>query len=663
MKTAVRARIIVACLALILAASITTALRLKSHGEEEAMSTHHSIHAPELTPNRGWLNTDRPLRFSNELKGRVVLLDFWTYCCINCMHVLPDLAYLEEKYRDQPFQVIGVHSAKFENEASRETIRAAMARYEIKHPVVVDDEMALWQKFGVHGWPTLVLVDAEGYVVGQESGEGLREVLDSAVGQVLEEGRKKGVLAKGPLTLEREADLAGPNELAFPGKLLADATGHRLFITDSNHNRVVVATLPDASGRARLLAVVGSGQPGAADGPLADAQFHHPQGLAVDGDTLYVADTENHLIRKVDLAAGKVQTIAGTGQQVYDRRGGAKGTAQGLNSPWDLALSGDTLYLAMAGPHQIWRMNLKTGVVEAFAGSGREDIIDGSIASAAMAQPSGLCRVDDTLYSADSETSSVRRIDLKKARVDTLVGQGLFVFGDVDGRGAIVRLQHPLGLAWYDGALLVADTYNHKIKRLDPQTREVRTLYGLGKPSARGSGGTLGLFEPGGLSVAGDHLYIADTNNHRAVDVNLKTGQWTQIMVEGLAAPAHMRRSLPAEPLTAILPTMGTLRLLLSAELPHGAHPNAEAPMFIRVASGEQVLTQDTRRTDMLPVSVELAAAELAGARSLDVTWALAYCEDGEGGQCIPAQWNWRLAVTHADNAPGELRLTGKPKP
>ncbi|MBE7559574.1 redoxin family protein [bacterium] len=622
---------------------------------------NQKIRAPELSPNLGWLNTDRPLRFSHELRGRVVLLDFWTYCCINCMHVLPVLAWLEEKYRDEPFQVIGVHSAKFDNEAGRETIRAAIARYEIKHPVVIDDGMGIWQAYAVRGWPTLVLVDAEGYLVGAESGEGLREVFERAIDATLERGRRRDVLAEGPLELKLDADLLGPSELAFPGKLLADASGQRLFIADSNHNRIVVATLPDASGRARLLDLIGAGRQGSADGSFDDVQFHHPQGLALDGDALFVADTENHLIRQVDLERKTVRTIAGTGRQVHDRRGGNVGRQQGLNSPWDLALDGRTLYIAMAGPHQLWRMNLATGMVEAFAGSGREDILDGTIGAAALAQPSGLALAPGRLYFADSETSSIRFVDLDRAFVQTLVGRGLFVFGDVDGRGDAARLQHPLGVAWHDGALLVADTYNHKIKRLDPDTREVRTLFGLGRPATRGEKGQLGLFEPGGLSVAEGRLYVADTNNHRVVMVDMKTGAWAEVMIEGLTPPMHKRRSLPARKISATIPATGALRLLLSADLPPGTHPAADAPMFIRVASGERVIAQETRKTDALPVALELAPADLDGTDALEVTWALAYCKDGPDAQCIPAQWSWLVTLTRAENASPELRLSGRP--
>ncbi|MGH7680450.1 MAG: thioredoxin-like domain-containing protein, partial [Candidatus Eiseniibacteriota bacterium] len=407
--------------------------------------------APELNPNFAWLNTDRPLTFDKELKGQVVLLDFWTYCCINCMHVLPDLAYLEEKYENEPFIVIGVHSAKFTNEAQRQTVRAAVSRYEIHHPVVVDEDHAIWGEYAVRSWPTLVLIGPDRRIVGAVAGEGNRDGLDQAIGQTLAQARAAGTLAKEPVRFEREKSVRATSGLAYPGKVLADPKGGRLFIADSNHNRIVVSTLPAADGRARLIRTIGTGTEGREDGPADRATFHHPQGLALMGPTLLVADTENHLIRAVDLDASTVRTVAGTGVQGYDRSGGKMGVKQVLNSPWDLAVEGSTCYIAMAGPHQIWRLDLPMGLCRAFAGSGRENIVDGAVEAAALAQPSGVALSGNYLYFADSEVSAVRRIDLAAERVETLVGSGLFDFGDIDGDFGQARLQHPLGVAmWKD---------------------------------------------------------------------------------------------------------------------------------------------------------------------------------------------------------------------
>jgi len=496
------------------------------------------VRAPELQPNLGWLNTDKPLRLGQELKGHVVLLDFWTYCCINCMHILPDLDYLEKKYADQPFMVVGVHSAKFENEEGRETIAAAVKRYKIHHPVVIDDNMAIWQRYAVQAWPTFILIDSKGYIVGFASGEGNREVLDKAIALTLEKGRENGSLASAPLKIENSATTTSGHALAFPGKVLADAARGRLFIADSNHNRIVVATLPGEDGKARLLGVIGDGGQGRRDGSFEQAQFHNPQGLALRENVLYIADTDNHLVRAADFATSRVTTIAGTGEQGFDRRGGKRGTSQAIASPWALepGPDGQQLFIAMAGLHQIWSLDLKTSTVQVFSGSGRENIVDGAAGEACFAQPSGLARIGGKLYVADSEVSGVREVDIASGAVQTIVGRGLFIFGDVDGTGDSVRLQHPLGLAAHGRDLILADTYNHKIKEVQPASRKVTTLAGTGKPGREAADGKPAFFEPGGVDVAGDVIYVADTNNHRVVRLDSKTGKWGEVVVEGLDA-------------------------------------------------------------------------------------------------------------------------------
>ena len=473
------------------------------------------VRAPEITGGQGWLNTDKPLSLA-ALKGKVVLLDFWTYGCINCIHIIPDLKKLEEKYANQ-LVVIGVHSAKFQNEKETENIRRIILRYEIEHPVYNDSEYAVWQSYGVRAWPTQVLIDPAGYVIGGVSGEGNYEVIDQAIAKTVEEFRKKGELNEEPLKLVLERAKVGDLPLAFPGKILADANRDRLFIADSNHNRIVITKLDGT-----LVETIGTGDDGAADGPFDKATFYRPQGMALAGDNLYVADTENHLLRRVDLKTRTVETIAGTGQQSreYFKTGPARTVA--LNSPWDLQLVGRVLYIAMAGPHQIWKMDLDKNEVSTFAGSGREARLDGPLLQSGFAQPSGITTDGKTLYIADSESNIIRAIDIAGGTVKTIVGGDLFEFGDVDGSGDDVRLQHPLGVLSFGDKLLIADTYNHKIKQLDPKKETVTTLFGTGKPGQQ-DGTPASFYEPGGLALANDKLYIADTNNHAIRVVDLKT--------------------------------------------------------------------------------------------------------------------------------------------
>src|SRR3989339_1770933 len=384
-----------------------------------ASAQKKSIPAPELSGGAAWLNVSRPLTIA-DLKGKVVLLDFWTYCCINCMHIIPDLKKLETKYSKE-LAVIGVHSAKFQNEREAENIRQAILRYEIAHPVINDSNLAIWQAYGARAWPTLVLIDPEGNIVGSDTGEGHYEILDKLIGKLVSDFRSKNLISEKPIPLSLEKYKLGPSFLSFPGKVLADEASNRLFIADSNHNRIVIANL-----EGEVLDIAGNGEIGRGDGDFKDASFHHPQGMALQGDNLYVADTENHLIRKLDLKSKTVKTIAGTGKQAAFMASGGVGISSPLNYTWDLAYLDGQLYIAMAGAHQIWGMDLETTVFQPFAGSGREGRIDGPLDSCSLAQPSGISAFDSMIYFADSEVSAIRYVDMKENRVKTVIGQDLF---------------------------------------------------------------------------------------------------------------------------------------------------------------------------------------------------------------------------------------------
>jgi thiol-disulfide isomerase/thioredoxin len=486
--------------------------------------------APELDGGSAWLNTAGPIHLA-DLKGHIVLLDFWTLCCINCIHTLPDLAKLEAKYPGI-LVVIGVHTPKFPNEKNTESIRKAILRYEVAHPVINDSEGIIWRKYGVNSWPTLVLIDPEGNFYKAGSGEGLYDAVDQEIGALIKKYKAKKMLDEKPLKFElaRNSE-SGDSPLFFPGKVLADAASNRLFIADSTHHRIVITDLGG-----KKIAVAGSGVQGFKDGAFADACFSDPQGMALKGDTLYVADRKNHSIRELDLKKETVKLIAGTGKQNRGVRfQGGPALETGLNSPWDLLYHNGKLFIAMAGHHQVWTMTLgKSARVDPFAGNGKEDIVDGLRGGASFAQPSGLATDGKTLWVADSETSSIRSMKIDgSSEVKTVVGQGLFEFGDVEGTGNKVRLQHALGVAYKDGKLYVADTYNSKVKILDPVSRSCKTLLG-----ERGGWLTAQTFsEPGGLSFAGDKLYIADTNGHRIRVVDMKTLDVTTLRLTGVEAP------------------------------------------------------------------------------------------------------------------------------
>lgn len=489
------------------------------------------VRAPEFPKDSVWLNTDRPLSLE-ALRGHVVLLDFWTYCCINCIHVLPDLAYLEKKYEAEPFVVIGVHSAKFHNEQDPENIRNAIARYEIEHPVYVDSDHRVWDAYVVNAWPTFILIGADGRVVAKGSGEGLRDALDRYIGEALADARDRGILAKRRIDIRRPPLPEHP--LSFPGKLAFHPTSGHLFVTDSNHNRIM--ELKVNGNRAKIVQIIGSGRIGAEDGHFDTATFYRPQGLAVTERFVYVCDTENHMIRRLDLVSRTVETLAGTGEQAHWGATGGHGPATPLNSPWDCTLVGDhQLYIAMAGPHQLWKLDLSTQQVNVFAGSGWENIVDGPAERAQLAQPSGIAHDGKRLYFVDSEVSALRTCDLQTGDVNTLIGRGLFVFGLKDGDFDSALLQHPLGLDVVGNQVYIADTYNHAIRVAHLPTRRIETLITRSDAKTCRIGdescAVLPLNEPNDVRFHENKLYITDTNNHliRVYDLHtrkLETLEW-----------------------------------------------------------------------------------------------------------------------------------------
>lgn len=504
--------------------------------------------APELNGGLAWLNTSGPVKKA-DLKGKVVLIDFWTLCCINCIHIMPDLAKLEKKYPNELI-VIGCHSAKFENEKDTKSIRKAVLRYEIAHPVVNDANHAIWDAFDVSSWPTMAVIDAEGKLVGMLSGEGNYDLLDKVVSGLIAEAKEKKVLNEKPIRFDlirfRET---GDSPLFFPGKVYADEKGGRLFIADSTHHRIVVT---DLDGNKKE--IVGAGTPGYKDGGFAETLFDDPQGMALDGEVLYVADRKNHSIRAVDLKAKTTTTVAGIGKQdgefanrALDTFVDAKG--MGLNSPWDVLIVGRQMFIAMAGHHQIWVMDLDAKKMKPFAGNGREHIKDGPLYASSFAQPSGLTSDGQFLYVADSEGSAIRKLPLNgEGRVTTYVGRpgdrgALFFFGDRDGKLEDAKLQHALAVLHHDGKLLVADTYNSKLKEIDPKAGTCTTILG-GEDADSFFGGAV-LSEPAGLTAAGGKVYIADTNAHRIRVVDLKTKQISTLKLKGVEPPPPQKEWQP----------------------------------------------------------------------------------------------------------------------
>ncbi|HET9348730.1 MAG TPA: NHL domain-containing thioredoxin family protein, partial [Arthrobacter sp.] len=481
----------------------------------ETVRTHLRVRASELV-GRNWLNTGGKSLDLESLRGKIVLLDFWTFCCINCLHVLDELRPLEQQYSDV-LVTVGVHSPKFEHEADPVALAAAVERYEIRHPVLDDPELDTWKAYTARAWPTLVVIDPEGYIVAHLSGEGHADGLAVLIPELIAEHEAKGTLHRGDGPYVAPEPTSGT--LRFPGKALflpdgrgvgsASAAGSWL-VTDTGHHRLVELSTDFQT----VLATYGSGEKGHADGNAATARFNEPQGLvllpedvaAETGYDVVIADSVNHRLRGLSLAHGTVSTLAGNGVQRLLETGPARvdeeGAAYGarlepdplqvsLSSPWDVVWSTKlrAVVVAMAGVHQIFSFDPRSGAVSIIAGNGLEGLLDGPAEEAWFAQSSGLAEdADGNIWVADSETSALRKLvigDGGAITVESAVGKGLFDFGFRDGKASEARLQHPLGVTVLpDGSVAIADTYNGAVRRYDPASGTVSTLArGLSEPS------------------------------------------------------------------------------------------------------------------------------------------------------------------------------------
>ncbi|MGP3687161.1 NHL domain-containing thioredoxin family protein [Streptomyces sp. IBSNAI002] len=458
------------------------------------------VRAPELIGKGGWLNTGGKPYTLADLRGRIVILDFWTFCCINCLHVLDELRELEEKHRDTVV-IIGVHSPKFVHEADHDAVVDAVERYQVHHPVLDDPELATWKQYAVRAWPTLVVIDPEGYVVAQHAGEGHAHAIERLVEELESVHEAKGTLRRGDGPYVAPEPVAGA--LRFPGKALVLPGGTFLVSDTTRHQLVELAA--DAETVVRRF---GSGERG-----FTAESFSEPQGLALLPDgRVVVADTVNHALRVLDPESGAVETVAGTGRQWWQGSPTSGPALEvDLSSPWDVAWWQGKVWVAMAGVHQLWTWDPAEGTVEVAAGTTNEGLHDGPAAEAWFAQPSGLAAAGDRLWIADSETSALRYVrDTPDGPVvTTAVGTGLFDFGHRDGDAGQALLQHPLGVtALPDGSVAVCDTYNHALRRYDPASGEVSTL-------------ATDLREPSAAVLAGEDIVVVESARHRLTRLRL----------------------------------------------------------------------------------------------------------------------------------------------
>ncbi|GHE55731.1 thioredoxin-like domain-containing protein [Streptomyces griseoaurantiacus] len=588
------------------------------------------VRAPELIGKGGWLNTGGKDLTLADLRGKCVVVDFWTFCCINCLHVLDELRELEEKHRDTVV-IIGVHSPKFVHEAEHQAVVDAVERYGVEHPVLDDPELATWKQYAVRAWPTLVVIDPEGYVVAQHAGEGHAHAIEKLVEELEAEHEAKGTLRRGDgpyVAPEPE-----PTTLRFPGKALLLPSGNLLVSDTTRHQLVELAA--DGESEVRR---IGSGARGFADGTAEAAAFSEPQGLALLEDgSVVVADTVNHALRRLDVATGGVTTLAGTGRQWW-QGSPTSGPARevDLSSPWDVAVFGGRVWMAMAGVHQLWTYDPAAETVAVAAGTTNEGLVDGPGAEAWFAQPSGLAAAGERLWLADSETSALRWVDTEGA-VHTAVGTGLFDFGHRDGAAEQALLQHPLGVtALPDGSVAVSDTYNHALRRFDPATGEVTTL-------------ATDLREPSDAVVVGEDIVVVESARHRLTRLRLPE---EAVRVD---AVAHRTRRAATE----VAP--GALRLDVIFQAPAGQKLDTRygpsTRLLVSSTPPELLLAGEGAGTD-LARTLELDPSVPEGV--LHVSAMAASCDDDPANEypaCHVHQQDWGVPVRVTGDGAARLPL------
>lgn len=561
------------------------------------------------------------------------------------MHVMPELKRLEAEFGGD-LSVIGVHSAKFDNERDTENIRNAVLRYGIQHPVVNDADFQIWNAFEVRAWPTLLLLNPLGEVDRVYSGEGHYQDLREDILRLKKDFA--GKIRSDPLPISLESAKAPPSLLNFPGKLAYAPELNRIYVADSGHHRILGF---DPNGE--VMTVIGAGEEGMQDGGFSEARFRRPQGLAYRDRKLYVADTENHLLREVDLSVGRVTTLAGVGKQGFERspkRAPALKTA--LASPWDLAFSpdGQSLVIAMAGTHQLWIYDLSEKTLSVLAGNGREFIDDGIYPDNSLSQPSGLSVLGDQLFFVDSETSSLRRINFADGSLKTLIGRGLFDFGFKDGKRSEAKLQHPLGLWAEESGIYVADAYNHAIRRFDAKSGVLSTLVGDGKRGSEdGSFVKTRFNEPNAIIRVGDQFFVADTNNHAIRVLDPATQQTSTLILKMPTVPAAEKPSekLPNLKTRENLVLKSGLPIAWTLSLPEGWKLNAQAPSSLSLYegnSGTETLLKSYSKEELARKSLNFPALQTGKRYLLQGTFY--YCREGREALCFLQSLQSEISVS-----------------
>ncbi|MGI8578893.1 MAG: NHL domain-containing thioredoxin family protein [Nocardioidaceae bacterium] len=593
----------------------------------ESTKRRPRVRAPELT-GRSWLNTAGATLRLSDLRGRFVLLDFWTFCCVNCLHVLDELRPLEEQYADS-LVVVGVHSPKFEHEADPAALLAAVERYDVEHPVLDDPRLVTWRAYTARAWPTLVLIDPEGYIVAQYAGEGHGHAIAALLDELVGVYAARGTLQSG--TSPAVAVDGGDADLRFPAKALA-SPDKGFLVADAGHHSLVEL----AADLAAVVRRIGSGERGLTDGAAESAAFNEPNGLCrlppevadAVGYDIVVADTGNHALRGVEIASGHVTTLAGNGKQWMHGDG-----TRSLSSPWDVAWWRGRVWIAMAGIHQLWTFDPLTGSVEVAAGTGIEGLLDGSLDEACFAQPSGLAADGERLWVADAEVSALRWLDADG--VHTAVGQGLFEFGFRDGDASSALLQHPLGVAVLaDRSVVIADTYNNAVRRYAPAAAELTTM-------------AAGLPEVSGLAVTGESLVAVESAAHRLSVVELGSA---------VAAPGSARTA--QRPTLDIAP--GDFELAVDFTAPPGQRlderSGAATRLVVEATPPDLVRSGAGAHAGLVR---RLGINALAGGGVLHIAARAASCDEGvdRGAACWMHQQDWGIPVRVSIDGVSRLEL------
>lgn len=624
-----------------------------------------SSNIKSLTSNNlTWLNSSRSVN-KGDLKGRVILLDFWTYACVNCLHVVPEVKKLENEFGDR-LTVIGVHSGKFSNEKDNDSIKKAIIKNNIDHLVVNDPDFKVWNSFKVKSWPTLMLLDPSGNIVKKYEGEILAAKVRHDVKKTIE--KFKYQLSSSELPIALEKNKSSDYVLKFPAKikLVQDFSyksigrTNALFIANTGKNKITITNL-----NGNTLLEIGSGDIGFDDGNFTTATFNAPRGLLFKDNALYVADTGNHALRKINFINGTVSTIAGTGKrgEILTSEKSAKTTD--LASPWDLALfpNADNIIIANAGTHQLLKHNISSATIRPFAGNGNEELTDGVYPNNSLAQPSGLSVSGGQLYFVDSETSSLR-VAGSDGRIKTLIGKGLFDFGKKDGKKEDALMQHPEGLIATDKEIYIADTHNHLIRKYIIKTGELSTYSGNERGDGLGGRKSLNYDEPEAITFFSDRFYISDSNNNRIIELTKNSGNSKILDV-------IPQQKLPADNLLEYLPNLEKLptkkvkstgNVIINFNLKQGWVVNKSAPSFFNLVEvknkKEANLIASFNDSMIRSGSIKLPDISIKNTYYLQGT--VYYCEDKENALCLVKSFEQKLIPSVVGEGKIKINFTYK---